>query len=245
MGNISSNSLDLKTWEASEMDAQDFIPWQGVRNESHERRGAAVRAKAFVFTKLSKGFRIAEVVVDRHKIGRENEAMIGSFEQDLLYGAPEHSSKDAPFSQLSDMRTGKSIRLHLLELFGSPAADPLLQRDEIELKMAFGSCETASRNVFGNPSLDTAKSMEKFYDLQLRSEIPSYPFSASTLPISEVMEPSNPFFEIAMIFAFGSAQIPDGVPLFSKVQNSSRRNPWTAVSSLSAMREKTGRWGRR
>nr|GMD72440.1 hypothetical protein Iba_chr12fCG8630 [Ipomoea batatas] len=100
MGNISSNSLDLKTWEASEMDAQDFIPWQGVRNESHERRGAAVRAKAFVFTKLSKGFRIAEVVVDRHKIGRENEAMIGSFEQDLLYGAPEHSSKDAPFSQL-------------------------------------------------------------------------------------------------------------------------------------------------
>nr|GMC97731.1 hypothetical protein Iba_chr05dCG9840 [Ipomoea batatas] len=105
------------------------------------------------------------------------------------------------------MRTGKSIRLHLLELFGSLAADPLLQRvtkeysgnkakgkrhkalsmstpipiclggrDEIELKMAFGSCETASRNVFCNTSLDTAKSMEKFYDLQLRSEISSYPF---------------------------------------------------------------------
>nr|GLL25774.1 auxin-responsive protein SAUR21-like [Ipomoea trifida] len=36
---------------------------------------------------------------------------------------------------------------------------------------------------------------------------------------SKVMEPSNPFFEIAMIFAFGSAQIPYDVPLFSKVHS--------------------------
>nr|GMC60892.1 hypothetical protein Iba_chr02bCG14900 [Ipomoea batatas] len=63
MGNISSNSLDLKTCEASEMDAQDFISMIARRiSEIVESRKV-----------LSKGFRIPEVVVDRHLIGRENE----------------------------------------------------------------------------------------------------------------------------------------------------------------------------
>lgn len=55
---------------------------QSVRNES-ERRGAAVRAKAFVFTQLSIGFRVAEVVVNRHLVGRENEISGRHFCQQL------------------------------------------------------------------------------------------------------------------------------------------------------------------